>query len=265
MRRLTSSLVNEVRHHLTGARRAKFDASVQVLDDSLAQGAWVTRGSIKADSGFYQGLYAKLGDRIGKLGVDRDSAHAFDMCFRYGDANVTAAQLAAATPKLSAVEIAWVRLCWEKRQAKADLDAARPAPRVTAIGLSPKVTATITEMGLDLDLATIRMAKLDFYETPARDRDGEPVFARDGTPVMVRIYYVVWSKGIRHGLSRFAHCDCEACGKRIPSGRLVPVEATCRKNGLVSLWLGCDCAANIFGIKDDGIDPKAAPPAGGAS
>lgn len=263
---LTPSLVSTVRSSLRGARLAKFDASIQVLNDSLAQGAWIPRGSVKADSGFYQGLASgtrgKVEARVQELALsDRDTAFAFEMCFRFGNP-VTAEQLASAASRLTPVEMAWARLCTEKRQAKAELDASRPAPRITAIGLSPRVTATLTEMGLDIDLPTIKMAKIDFYEVPAREKDGSPKFHRDGTPVMVRVYYVSWSKGIRHGMSRFAGrgCNCEACGKHIPSGRFVPVEATCRKNGLVSMWLGCDCARSIFGIKDEGIDPNAKAP-----
>ena len=74
---------------------------------------------------------------------------------------------------------------------------------------------------------------------------------------MQAYHVVVWSKGSIHDQSRFSvkGSECEACGKNIPSGLLVPVKALDKNSGdrLISLWLGCDCSVNIFGIKDVGI------------
>jgi hypothetical protein len=164
--------------------------------------------------------------------------------------------------KLSAaLAAAWIQLIAEFKEASTLLDAARPLPRVTALGLSPKVTATLTECNLDLDLATIKPAKVDYYKTQTLDaKTGAPVYhARKQTWTMERVYFVAWSEGIRHGRSRFAGRGCHACGKTIPSGRFVPIEALDRQSGeLVSMWLGCDCARNIFGIQDEGLRQPAA-------
>jgi hypothetical protein len=139
------------------------------------------------------------------------------------------------------------------------LDASRPVPVITAIGLSPRVTATLKECNLDVDLPSIKLAKIDFRWVRAYE-DGKPAFRKDGKPRMEKCYFVEWSQGIKHGCSRFADGGhCEACGKRIPSQRYVPIEATCKKQGLISMWIGCDCAKNIFGIKDAGIDKNATP------
>jgi hypothetical protein len=81
---------------------------------------------------------------------------------------------------------------------------------------------------------------------------------KDGTRKQENYNVVVWSDGIIHGKSRFAGNGCHACGKHIPSGRFVPVEAHDKKsNKTISLWLGCDCAKNIFGIKDIGVEKTA--------
>jgi hypothetical protein len=159
---------------------------------------------------------------------------------------------------------AWIALAAEVRAVSELLDEARPVPVVTTIGLSPKVTATLTEMNLDLDLPSIKMAKIE-----ARYRDEERfnkttgeweyVLLKDGTRKQETYYVVVWTDGIVHNRSRFASgAHCHACGKNIPSGRFVPVEAFDKKSSkLVSMWLGCDCAKNIFGIKDVGVEKSA--------
>ncbi|MDP2734646.1 MAG: hypothetical protein Q8P12_00385, partial [bacterium] len=230
---------------LKGTRRAKFLASVEVLNESVLKGSWVTRGRSKAQSGFYQGLTRKK---------EQHPNFQVHMCLTYGQA-LSPQVWAEFGDKLTTVEAAWARLCGQYEIACKELDAARPLPVLTAIKLSPKVTKTLIECNLDLDLSTIRVADMDFYEVPKKDQYGETVLTFDGKPVMERVYYVKWTPGIKHGKSRFTGFGkCEACGKNIPSRRYVPVEAVCKNNGLVSLHLGCDCAANIFGVKDVGVE-----------
>jgi hypothetical protein len=152
---------------------------------------------------------------------------------------------------------AWMELCNEKTLAIHELDRSRPLPVVTEIGLSLKVTKTMTEMNLDIDLSSVRMADLDFIWVDKRNLDtSEIMYDRQGNAIKEKEYFVKWTPGIVHGQSRFyaGLSECEACGKNIPSGRFVPVEAHDKKhNRLVSFWLGCDCAKNIFGIKDSGV------------
>jgi hypothetical protein len=259
---LDPKLIEIVRSALKGAKLTKFDASIVVIRESLAQGSWVPRGSVKAQSGFYQGI-ARSGYHRDYSREETRQAWDLDFCLQYGRAfegkNVKRAlallrdgRTRDGEPvklKLTDEQVfAWVELCRQKDEVFEFLHEARPAPKITRIGLSPKVTKTFTEMNLDLDVQSIRPAKLEKEE---RWIEGE-----DGKKQKVTIYRVVWSKGVVHGLSRFAgRGACEACGKPIPSCMFVPVEAHDRKSGkLVSLWLGCDCAANIFGIKDVGID-----------
>lgn len=248
MKTLDATLVAAIASHLNGARLKKFQASVEILNTSLAQGGWVIRGSIKAQSGFYQGLYSKHA---------RHANHQIDMCLSYGHP-VSPERLAEFQDKLSATELAWVRLCNEKAAAFTKLNAARPLPKITAIGLSPKVTKTFQECNLDIDVNSIKLAKIEEreFQVQARDKDNRPRFDEHGEPVMMTmtIYIVVWTPGILFNKSRFAYNDCQACGKAIPSRRLVPIEATCRKNGLVALLVGCDCARNIFGVQDIGVE-----------
>lgn len=296
MKSMNAKLVSIIQGTMKGARLAKFNASVAILNESLAQGGWKSRGSVKANSGFYQGLlgYVRFNqDYKSKNKKAQEGASSLMFCLSWGKS--FDGDLAKAIPALRAgiehdwrtgkpkeykasdeVIQAWVELCAEKDTAYELLDAARPLPRITAIGLSPKVTKTLQECNLDLDLPSIQMAKIEARKRPAftwtkkkvemPDRWGRmrmkevndklvPWFDKDGKRVMETYYVVVWSKGIVHGQSRFAGGGCHACGKHIPSGRFVPIEAKDKKSGnLISMWIGCDCSANIFGIKDIGIE-----------
>lgn len=289
MQQLNAANIALVRTALKGAKLAKFDASIAVLEASIAQQAWTKRGSVKASSGFYQGLTkARTPDGTEVCSTDWYCLCGVTSTINYGSALrfmkadrnpdfealtdgervARAVRLLRADGQLKKVSdeviLAWVALSQEVKAISALLDDARPAPVVTAIGLSPKVTATLTEMNLDLDLPSIKLAKI---ETRYRDEERynkvtgewEYVLNKDGSRKQESYYVVVWTDGIVHNRSRFASGNhCHACGKNIPSGRYVPVEAQDKKSGqLVSMWIGCDCAKNIFGIKDVGVEKSA--------
>lgn len=269
---IDQALIDVARAGFTGKRLAKLDASLAVLQESLEQGAWVPRGSVKANAGFYQGLkhvrYRQTDYQGSKAAAEKDAWHLhMTLCFGYpfqGKSLARGLELLRldleAGPKLRKISddviVAWAALCLVKSLAIADLDQARPKPVLTPIGLSPKVTKTLTEMNLEIDLPSIRPATLERRQRPRRDAKGQVMKLCNGEIMMESYYVVVWSPGIRHGESRFATGGgCEACGKYIPSGRFVPIEAKDKRSGsLISLWLGCDCARNIFGIKDDGVE-----------
>ncbi len=257
-----SAVIVLIADYLKGKRREKFVNACNLLRDGVANGGWtVPRASSKAQAGLYQGI-AKVPYRSG------GSRERFELeqCLNYGHplrADIEPSDLRELAPKLPLdVARAWITLCRAAHAAIVALDAARPKPVVTPIGLSPKVTKTLTECNLDLELSSIKPAKIDFYERHmvVIPKDGAAYCAldRDGRPVPEKVYYPAWTLGIKHGMSRFHH-GCQACGKRIPSGRYVPVEAVCKRIGLVSLWLGCDCARNIFGIKDVGVAREDSP------
>ena len=273
MKQITPNLVATVRTALKGKKLEKFDASIAILNESLAQGGWTTRGSVKVNSGFYQGIANvdfSVGYKDGKPIKGHEEASMLMFCLRWGH-DMEEADVAIAYPffvgrsgfKLSLEVVkAWAALCNERFDACDILDEARPLPVITAIGLSPKVTKTLTECNLDLDLPSIKMAKLEARERPAfkwnkKTEKSEPVMCDDGTQATETYYVVVWSDGIEHNMSRFCG-GCQACGKNIPSGRYVPIEAQDKKSGkLISMWLGCDCAKNIFGVKDIGVERAA--------
>jgi hypothetical protein len=287
MDKITPSLVATVADSMKGKRRETFLASIQVLNAAIENGAWLPKaGHAQAMKGINRLTTSR--ESLRSIDPHRDGGrdrppgtnHDLYMLIAFGtplNAEHIAAHNemyphSASTPWTADGKIlpvagltaglveSWNELCTQVARACKALDAARPKPVVTAVGLSPKVTATLQECNLDLDLPTIKPAKISFYEKHARDDAGELKFL-NGKPVMERVYYVDWTAGIKHNRSRFASgSGCHACGKSIPSGRFVPVEAQCKNLGLVALWLGCDCARNIFGVKDAGIDRTAKPP-----
>jgi hypothetical protein len=276
MDQIDPTLVTAVTSKLKlGKRRDGILASIAVLNASLAQGGWTPRGAQSAQKGFTNGLL-----QVGRLphensygGEYYEASHALSFVLRFGSANygltVESTRVYLALYEVRALMrekkistelvLAWVALVLAVTDARAELDEGRPVPVVTAIGLSRKVTMTLQECALDIALPTIKPAKISFYLEPWYDDQGVRKLDRKGQPAFERIYYVDWSEGVQHGRSRFKQ-GCQACGKRIPSGRYVPIEATCRTQGLISLWLGCDCARNIFGVKDVGISRDAKPP-----
>jgi hypothetical protein len=304
--RLNPKLVELVSSEISGKRLEKFLASVKIINDSLSQ------------SGFYQGLTGCLRmDRdysaVGRKKALFELASSIEFCLSYGrpirdgyteQEILDAIQLLRSSQDSNknkpisikvtdAAILAWIQLCTDKAQASAYLTSLRPKPKLTKILLSPKVTKTLIEMHLDLDIQSIVPAKIVRKHFPAFDKTGKPLFLsvemlqayivyaqpkqvpgvfsqrcpikaydskgkplfsdKEKSLVNLIIPVVEWSKGIKFNRTRFT-CGCEACGKRIPSRRFVPVEARDKKsNDLIGMWLGCDCASNIFGIKDKGI------------
>lgn len=293
-KKLNEKLVETVAKALKGARLTKFLDSIKIINDSLEQGGWVSRGSVKADSGFYQGIV-----KFGNIGVkicspewyaSNDVARLFNYggwsydkgvkATKYDDVTGDVIPLPYPSTELGVLELgvktirehiksfklsdgvilAWFYLVREKSNAVHLLDSLRPLPTVTSIGLSPKVTATLTECNLDLDLSSLKVAEIAFRFVQAKKWDNEkkeclPVFDKNGACVLDKEFYPKWTVGTVHNQSRFAGgYHCHACGKAIPSGRFVPIEAFDKNSkNIISMWLGCDCAKNIFGIKDVGI------------
>ncbi len=261
--KLTQQNIEIVRSTMKGAKLAKFNESVGILEASLAQNGWITGGSRSAHKGFGQGSGINYNPRW-NFSPEHPEDFNLGMCMVYGSANIItsgaidrmfASGLVKKKFTRQYVE-AWIAVCKEAYEASEYLTGLRPAPVITAIGLSPKVTATLTEMNLDIKLPSIKMARIAYRKIPAFGKDGQPLLNRFGQQIYESIPYVDWTPGTKFGRSRFSYgCKCEACGKSIPSGMFVPIEADDQKSGdHIGMWIGCDCARNIFGIKDIGVE-----------
>jgi hypothetical protein len=253
--------------YFTGKRLELFLASVAVVRESVTQGGWLSRGHQRASKGFNKGLASRKALRDLATSYDdprRWPLHNCWMALSFGS-HLRQEDLDVATDDDlihfvpgAPLEItwAWLRLMVAVREIFADLDASRPLPVYTEIGLSPKVTATLLDAALDLDLTTRRVCPLGWRWIDARDKHGEIIIGRDGKPKQIKFYFPKWPEGTVFGSSRFANCDCEACGKTIPSGLVVPILITAKSGTLHGFWFGRDCASNILGIKDAGINKE---------
>lgn len=274
MKSLNQELINTISKNLKGNKLKKFIDSVNILNESLRQGSWVARGRVKADSGFYAGLItipSCLEYNGFEIGTDLwKEMNEFSRCLNYGSSSTNfdstkcleLLKNGSSQGKKFKLKIeddavlAWVELCREKKKAFQLLDQARPAPVLTEIKLSPRVTKTLKEMKLNIELSSVRFPELKRHEDIIEEKDTY------GKLVKKKIvsYEVIWPIGTLHGKSRFSNifvgdCNCEACGKFIPSRKLVPLYAKdLNSNQFVSFWLGRDCASNIFGVKDIGVN-----------
>jgi hypothetical protein len=256
--------VEVLAQHFKGKRLEVFMESVAVIRESVSLGGWVKRGQQRASKGLNKGLASQKGLR--ELNIDHDdprrrSLHYcwMALCFgwhlRQEDLDVaTDGDLAYLVPSVP-IEVtrAWLRLMVAVREIFADLDASRPLPVYTEIGLSPKVTATLLDATNGLDLTTRRVCPMKWRWGPGFDKHGKVILDQDGKPKMFKHYYPDWPEGTAFGSSRFSHCDCEACGKTIPSRWVVPVLIDDRQGTTHGFFFGRDCTANILGIKDVGI------------
>ena len=267
MNSLTPELVAKVAEVLKGKKLEKLMESIGILNESLAAGSWAPRGAVKVQAGFNQGFVPKY--RLPYYsGPEHDEDFSLEMCLGYGSTpyNVTKGSIdrllarGILPKKVTREHIeAWVALSDEKVLAVEELNESRPRPVITAIGLSPKVTKTLKEMSLDIDLPSIKLAEIAYRLGPRRNREGQIMVAQDGSySLLTKNYYVKWTPGTKHAVTRFSNlnCNCEACGRRIPSGQFVPIEADDATKGHVGMWIGCDCAASIFGVKDQGLERK---------
>lgn len=266
MKSLNQSLVDTVASELSGKRLEKFMISVKAINESLEAGGWTKGSSQKRGVGFGHSDLATVKD-VSWEHPDKEALREIERYISYGKEtkyNLDNYLQYITIKKKHTLEgvKAYADLYVEFREACDYLDSLRPLPVITKIGLSPTVTKTFKEMNLDLDINSIKLAEIVYYEqqkvyaNPKNPNYGKLMFDREGKPVMERIPYVKWSEGIKHGRSRFSarKQQCEACGHGIPSGNFVAIEAFDKKNNeLISLWTGCDCAKNIFGIKDVGI------------
>jgi hypothetical protein len=269
---LNKELIKTVETAMTGKRLEKFQKSVQLITESLEANGWLKGASRSADSGFYQGI---ISGRIPEIrNLEDKRPFRIYMSLRYGHGGVATSEATReilkelreiADPKehkaflkLSDQQLmAWLDLSNQKANAVEWLNSARPVPVITDMGASPKVLRTLEEMGM-----TVNASSLKYPELERKVQEYEAINPRTGEmQTFKHVYYEIkWEKGIVHNTSRFAgtapsgHCRCDACGKSIPSGMLVPLEGKDNDGKWKSMMVGTDCAQTLFGVKDVGID-----------
>ncbi len=133
----------------------------------------------------------------------------------------------------------------------AKLDATRPIPTFTHLGVSPTLTRTLTALGLDAEGTTVTVCPIRWEEVETTDAKGNKRYHKIG--------HLEWPAGTVHDASRFNWIDrprfsgCQACGHSIKNAwNWVPLVLTTPAGKTYSLWVGRDCAKRLFGIKVTG-------------
>ena len=252
--------------HLPQKKREKFMKSRQQILNSLKNEGWIDGAKRSALSGIHQGLVQNIQLKYNQE-EEYQIARALDVSLSHG---LVYKELPRTLPEIEKAwkyiktwsrypvdkkELitpqdikAWIKSVDAILNAVDHLNSLRPKPTLTKILLSKKVTKTLKEMNLDIDIQSIRLPEFGQKEFD--------YISKSGTRKSFTYWFPLWQKGTKHEKSRFAgNGQCEACGKQILSRRFVPIEAFDKtEKETISLWLGQDCAKKIFGVKDIGVD-----------
>jgi hypothetical protein len=124
----------------------------------------------------------------------------------------------------------------------ARLDITRPKPVYTFKTLSAGVLANISA-AIGIDIKSIREPEVRWDQVEMTIK---------GKKILMWIGTIIWPDGTRHNVSKFnvskggGNNQCQACGHAIKSNNWVPLIGDTKKSP-VSLWVGRDCASNLFG------------------
>lgn len=263
----------------TGKARERAEEAIKLLEQSETDGQWIPKASRSVRAALGKANVAiKLGreiERIREVSFDLKSyngpGHDLDRIMVYGnlyrildkDLDKSIADLRKIAVKrrsegCSHVEeideaIAYVAAFRPAAEAMSELDATRPAPVFTAINVSPTITKTLQDASLDLDLKTIRYCP----HKKVRVRVVDPKTGKGSYEWWIKL---LWPKRTVFYASRFAGYSprarfrqCEACGHAIKNPwNWVPLLIDNAKGIPHAVWVGRDCAGNVFGVKVTG-------------
>lgn len=137
-----------------------------------------------------------------------------------------------------AVATGWVRDFAPIAKLLERLDATRPKPVVVMGSISPTVLANVGQ-AMGIDFSTIESPPVEWTWVQMEIK---------GKTVRVPVGEILWPEGTRHFTSRYSSGhQCEACGHGIKTNNWVPLLAR-TATGPVSLWVGRDCARNLFAV-----------------
>lgn len=130
----------------------------------------------------------------------------------------------------------------------ARLDATRPKPVILLATLSPTVLTNLSKE-MAVDFTTLECPEIVCNKVETVDAKGNLVIEWETE--------IIWPEGTVHNRSRFAYGTnrnhtCHACGHAIKNSyNWVPLVGKTAE-GYASLWVGKDCAKNLFGCKVTG-------------
>lgn len=145
--------------------------------------------------------------------------------------------------------LAWAAHFTPVAQLLKHLDATRPKPVVVLGSLSRTVVGNVGKaMGVALD--SIASPPIEWTWVTRIDPKTKQEFR-------VAVGKILWPEGTRHNVSKFAYgskagnMQCHACGHAIHDGfNWVPLMGGTNDgvSGVISLWVGRDCARKLFAV-----------------
>lgn len=246
----------------TGKAKTNAETALDLLTRSAEQGFWIPGASRKVRAALSKSNVARKIGRATRFDFDFDyrnpamraagaAASNVTYVLSYGAARTNIDFAALRAQPLTDVQLAAVdaaeRLVAAFAPAwalMAQLDATRPKPVFTHLGVSPTLTATLAQLNASLDPGSLGMPETEFVRVESVDEKGKKVY---GFEIIIH-----WPEGTVHQSSVHAYkrACCHACGHRIKNPfNWVPLYAKDKADVPHSMWVGRDCAESLFGIK----------------
>jgi len=261
----------------TGKARVNAEAALKMLEESLAHGSWLPRHSTKVSAALRKanviakiarnhrddleainhymvnGEYKETIAALNRLYPGRrgwELAHCMSSGSFTHVQKIDFASIRNAAPHLNPViDLAeqWADDFLPVVLAIEKLDATRPVPTFTVLGVSPTVTHTLKVMGIAGSMETIRPC-------PIRWEECTEVNPKTGKTVYFQIAHLDPPAGTVWDASIHAHGNhCHACGHLIKNNyNWCPLLVDDAAGTPYLLMVGRDCAESLFGIKMTG-------------
>lgn len=255
----------------TGKALTEAQHALGLLEQSLELGSWIPGASRRCHSAMSKSnvakKFAKANEEayraIGATETNRYSTPGWSMWFMlffgsvFDSRNANFAEVRKNLPldgssKLVDYAELYLKDMTPVADAMAMLDATRPIPVFTKLGVSPTITKTLEGIfgrGMDFKMDKIYVCPSHLEKLESVDDKGQTVYRF----VMV----LDWPANTVFRASRFANTgsadQCHSCGHAIRNPfNWVPILAEDTLGTPHALWVGRDCAKNLFEIKAEG-------------
>jgi hypothetical protein len=229
----------------SGTALIKARDALELLDASLAHGSWLPGASRKVRAALGKANVAKKKIAINKDSHRTKAESAIDYAVNYGAFKQMSTLTLEDARRLNKVAFSYYEDFKPVVDIMDELDATRPVPVFTDLGVSETLTATLKAFeAVKVTVAPLKRKKKEYLD-------------KNGKQAWKYVYYLDWPKGTKHGTSRYRGTDnnrqCEACGHAIKNGfNWVPLVLWGKDGTPKSCWTGRDCAESLFGVKMTG-------------
>lgn len=279
---ITQSLVNSSATLLSTKGQEKFFASIDVLNRSLENDQWETRGQVKVESGLKN--FIKDSDLpsygLGWQHVTSEVESAMKSVLCYGlssysrdseldtlknnmdEVKLVIANMKTKKGRTEDAIISAINMMIEINQAIDYLNSVVVQSKLDLSSLSDRQRDTLSSSLVDIDFMSLRLAKIvypvtivpEYPQFASAENKSYRATACYSVNVFAHVPAIEWEQGTIFGATGKQGHQCDACGKNIPSQMFVSLQATCKRTGrTLGLHFGTDCAQRMLNIKSDGV------------